>query len=363
VANHFREEAGLFAATVMGIALANQRRAPVRHVVEFQEAIGVLLIGSIFIVLGARVQWEAIESNILPGLGVVLVLVVVARPAAVAASTIRSTLSRSERLYLGGIAPRGIVAASVSALFGLKLEDAGVEGGGDLAALTFVVVAFTVIIYGLGAAPLARRLRLTVPDPTGVALIGAAPWVVSLGQCLQRVDVQVLVVTTDESEIRAAQSADLLVYNGRLAHKDLAETVEALGVGLALAVSDREELNAFASERFLHLLGRANVYGLPRSAEERTESHGGAGGGEVRELGDGLTSVDLAALVESGAGVETVRADDQDALGEGFWPIVTARNGRAVVVQGDIAADAGWVIGLRAPAEVTAAGKVDRSQD
>jgi NhaP-type Na+/H+ or K+/H+ antiporter len=357
VANHWREEAGLFAATVMGIAMANQRRAPVRHVVEFQEAIGVLLIGGIFIVLGARVELDSIEDNALPALGVLAVLAIVARPLAVIASTVRSTLSRPERIYLAGVAPRGIVAASVSALFGLKLEEAGVAGGDDLAALTFVVVALTVVVYGLGAKPLARRLRLTVPEPTGVALIGAAPWVVSLGECLQRVDVQVLVITTDEDEIRAAQSADLLVYNGRLAHKDLAETVEALGIGVALAVSEREELNAYASERFLHLLGRAHVYGLPRSAEERTESHGGAGGGEVREIGDGLTAADLAALVDAGAGVESVRAGDPDALGDGFWPIITARNGRATVVSGSIADDAGWVIGLRAPAEVTAAGR------
>ena len=357
VANHWREEAGLFAATVMGIALANQRRAPVRHVVEFQEAIGVLLIGSIFIVLGARVELDSIEQNALPALGVLAVLALAARPLAVLASTVRSTLSRPERMYLAGVAPRGIVAASVSALFGLKLEEAGVEGGDDLAALTFVVVALTVVVYGLGAKPLAKRLRLTVPEPTGVALIGARPWVVALGECLQRVDVQVLVITTDDEEIRAAQSADLLVYNGRLAHKDLEETVEALGIGLALAVSEREELNEYASDRFVHLLGRAHVYGLPRSAEERVESHGGAGGGEVREIGDGLTAADLGALVEAGAGVETVRAGDPDALGDGFWPIVTARNGRAAIVAGDIAADAGWVIGLRAPEEVTAAGR------
>ena len=357
LANHWREEAGLFAATVMGIALANQRRAPLRHVVEFQEAIGVLLIGGIFVVLGARVELSSIEDNLLPAVGVLAVLAIVARPLAVLASTVRSTLSRSERIYLAGLAPRGIVAASVSALFGLKLEAAGVEGGDDLAALTFVVVALSVVVYGLGAKPLAKRLRLTVPEPTGVAVIGAPPWVVSLGECLQRVDVQVLVITTDEVEIRAAQSADLLVYNGRLAHKDLAETVEALGIGIALAVSEREELNAYASERFVQLLGRAHVFALPRSAEERAESHGGAGGGEARELGDGLTAADLATLVEAGAGVETVRADDPHGLGEGFWPIVTARNGRAAVVNGSVPDDAGWVIGLRAPAEVTAAGR------
>ncbi|MDZ7677510.1 MAG: cation:proton antiporter [Acidimicrobiales bacterium] len=351
VANHLREEAGLFAATVLGIALANQRRAPVRHVLAFQESLGVLLIGGIFIVLGARVEAADLRDNLVPGLLVLVVLVAVARPVAVWVSTWRSSLSRSERLYLAGVAPRGIVAAAVSALFALRLQDAGVDGASDLTALTFVVVAGSVVVYGLGAVPLSHRLRLSVPEPTGVALVGAPSWAVQLGRCLLSVEVPVLVVTTDESEIREAQQADLLVYNGRLAHRDLADTVEALGVGLALAVSDKEELNAFGAERFVELIGGANVYGLPRSAEERTESHGGVGGGEVRELGDGLVGTDLAALLESGATVEVIDRSTLDDQRETFFPLLTATDGDAAVVRGSVPSSARWVIGFRSPVE------------
>lgn len=351
LANDVRGEAGLFATTVLGISLANQRWAPVRHVIEFQENLGVLLIGGIFVVLSARVEAEQLVDNLLPGLGVLAVLVLVARPLAVGASTWRSRLTRNERLYLAGLAPRGIVAASVSALFGLKLEEAGVDGGAELAALTFVVVAGSVVVYGLGAGPLARRLHVNVPNPTGVALIGASPWVVALGRCLQQLEVGVLVIATEEEQVHAAQRADLLVYSGRLAHKDLEETVEAMGVGIALAVAEREELNAFATERFVHLLGRANVYGIPRDHEERVERHGGAGGVEVRELAAGLVGTDLRALIDAGATVEVVAAV---RLAEGrmtdvFVPLLTARDGRASVVSGEVAVEDGWVVGLRVP--------------
>ncbi|MFP3907176.1 MAG: cation:proton antiporter [Acidimicrobiales bacterium] len=354
LANHLRAEAGLFAATVLGITLANQRMAPVRHVLAFQESLGVLLIGGIFVVLGARVEAAELRDNLVPGLLVLVVLVLVARPVSVWVSTWRSRLSRSERLYLAGVAPRGIVAAAVSALFALRLQDAGIEGAGDLTALTFVVVAGSVVVYGLGAVPLSHRLRLSVPAPTGVALVGAPPWAVELGRCLLGVEVPVLVVTTDESEIREAQQADLLVYNGRLAHRDLADTVEALGVGLALAVSDKEELNAFGAERFVELIGRAHVYALPRSAEERTESHGGVGGGEVRELGDGLVGTDLAALLESGATVEVIDRSTLDDQRETFFPLLTATDGGAAVVRGDVSPSAQWVIGFRSPVEAPA---------
>ena len=348
--NHFRGEAGLFAATVLGIALANQRRAPVRHVVEFQEAIGVLLIGSIFVLLGARVEASELSDNLLPGLGVLAVLVVVGRPLAVAASTFGSKLTRNERFFLAGLAPRGIVAASVSALFSLKLQEAGVEGAGDLAALTFVVVAGTVVIYAPTAGWLARRLHVNVPDPTGVAIVGAPPWAVALGQRLQQVDVQVLMVTTDDQQIHEARQAGLLVYNGRLAHKDLAETVDILGIRLALMVSEKEELNAFGAERFVHLLGRANVYGLPRSTEEKEESHGGAGGEVTREMGFGLVATDMARLIEAGATVEVIATGEFDEDDSEFFPLLAASGGRAEVVAGSVPKSAEWVIGLKVPA-------------
>lgn len=351
IANGLREEAGLFAATALGIGLANQRRAPVRHVVEFQESLGVLLIGGIFVLLAARVEAADLRSNLLPGLGVLAVLVFVARPLAILASTWRSSLPRNERLYLAGLAPRGIVAASVSALFGLKLEEAGIAGGGDLAAITFVVVAGTVVVYGLAAAPLSRRLRINVPDPTGVVLIGAPSWAVELGTALQRVDVSVQVVTTDEAEVRMARHADLLVYNGRLVHRDLEETVEALGVRLALAVSNREELNVFAAKRFVDLLGRANVYELPRSALERSESHGSAGGDELREFGHGLDGEQVQALVAEGAVVRTLARADLDGCPGRFWPLLTATNGIPSVVSGEIDEQIQWVVGLYAGPE------------
>jgi len=349
VSNELRSEAGLFATTVMGITMANQRRAPVRHVVEFQENLSVMLIGSIFVLLGARVEADSLRDNLLPALGVLAVLVLVARPLAVAVSTWRSNLSRNERMYLGALAPRGIVAASVSALFALRLEANGVEGGADLAAFTFVVVAGSVVIYGLLARPVSRWLHVAVPDPTGVALIGAPAWAVSLGVCLSNVDVAVLVVSTDEEEIEAARRADLLVYNGRLAHRDLVETTEALGVGLALAVSGREELNQFGAERFMALIGRSNVYSLPLSSEERDEAHGGAGGQEVRLFGAGLTNTDLASLLESGAEMVTIARSDLRSPKHGFWPIISTKGGTASVINGGVDEAAEWVIGLQAP--------------
>ena len=51
-------EAGLFATTVMGVALANQHWAPIAHIREFEENLGSLILAGLFIVLGARIDLD-----------------------------------------------------------------------------------------------------------------------------------------------------------------------------------------------------------------------------------------------------------------------------------------------------------------
>ncbi len=259
-ANEIFHEAGLVATTILGVALASQRRVRIRGIAEFHESIAVLLVPLMFILLAARVRAPELSRNLLPALGVLLVLVAVSRPLSVWVSTIGSNLRSRERAYIASMAPRGIVAASVSALFGLRLEQRGVSGGADLAALTFLVVAGTVIVYGAAAMPLARRMRIDVPEPAGFVLVGAPQWAASLGEALADHGVPVLVVACDLEDGERAASRGLLAYTGRLQSSDLDEAVHAIGARVALVASQREEVAAFATDRLGHLIGSANVH-------------------------------------------------------------------------------------------------------
>lgn len=332
--NHLREESGLLAATVMGVVLANQRRAPVRHVVEFHESLGTLLIGGLFIVLSARVDPHALRGSLLPGLGIVAVLVLVGRPLAVAVSTIGTSLPRNERLFLAGMAPRGIVAASVSEVLALRLEEAGNTAGADLAAITFVVIAGTVVIYGLCAGPLARRLRVGMPAPNGIALIGAPPWAIDVAGHLLALEVAVLVITPDEHEARMARHADLLVYDGSFGDHDLGEAFEALGISQVFCVSGREELTLLAYNQIGPLVGRANVFELPA---------GDSPVGETRPFGGGLDLAAIGAAIADGARITTVSGPTPP---DGFRPLIAIGGDDAPLVSVEL--DGPWdrAIGL-----------------
>ncbi|MGD0622741.1 MAG: cation:proton antiporter [Thermacetogeniaceae bacterium] len=162
MANLLQTESGLLAVTILGIGLANQKMVDVRHIINFYENLRVILLSSLFAVLAARLSLNdlgyMLSWNSLAFLGL---LIFVVRPGAVALGTIGAGLSRQERIFLGFIAPRGIVAASVSSIFALQLQAAGVIQAEHLEPVTFLIIIGTVTVYGLSAAPLARRLGVS----------------------------------------------------------------------------------------------------------------------------------------------------------------------------------------------------------
>ena len=126
-------ESGLLAVTVMGSALASQNVVTVRHIVEFKENLRVLLISALFVILAARLPISDPAYSDPGSLWFLAVLILVVRPASVALSTIGTFLTWRERVFLGFMAPRGIVAAAVASIFSLELMELGYPGAEKLA--------------------------------------------------------------------------------------------------------------------------------------------------------------------------------------------------------------------------------------
>ena len=162
MANLLQTESGLLAVTILGIGLANQKMVAVGQIINFFENLRVVLLSSLFTVLAARLSLNdlgyMLSWNSLAFLGL---LILVVRPVAVALGTIGTGLSRQERIFLGFVAPRGIVAASVSSIFALQLQAAGVIQAERLEPVTFLIIIGTVTVYSLSATPLARRLGVS----------------------------------------------------------------------------------------------------------------------------------------------------------------------------------------------------------
>ena len=155
-------ESGLPASVAAGIVVARRPCSQAEELDDLIQQLAQLAITVMFPLLAADVSWAELSPLGWGGISCVLVLMLLARPLAVSVATIGLPLDSRQRLFLGWLAPRGIVTAAVASLFSIRLEQAGVIGAGRLQGLVFLTILMTVGLQGLTAQPLARALGLVV---------------------------------------------------------------------------------------------------------------------------------------------------------------------------------------------------------
>lgn len=256
ISNIGHEESGLLAVTVMGLLLANQRSAHIAHIVEFKENLRVMIISSLFIVLVARLDFETLQKLNINSFIFILVLMLLIRPIAVFASTYKSDLTLNEKIFLSWLAPRGVVAASVSSVFAQHFGAVGDQ----LVAVTFLVITCTVTIYGLTSGPLANFLKLASSDHQGVMIAGAHPFARAIAKAISQFGHKVFLIDNNWMNISAARLDGLQGYYGSILSEHVLEEVNLGGVGKFIALTPNDEVNTLATINFGHIFDRSEVY-------------------------------------------------------------------------------------------------------
>lgn len=312
VCDTIQDESGLLAAVVMGVVLANQRLATVRHIIYFKENIRVLLLAGLFIVLAARLSFDDIEAVGFEGLVFIVLMIVVVRPLSVFASTAGSALSWQERLFLSGVAPRGVVAASVASIFAIGLAEEGISDANQLAPLVFGTVVGTVAVYGVLSPLLARRLGLARPNPQGVIIVGAHEWAREIARVLADNDVSVLLVDSNRPNATAARLAGLDATSTNILGEETMRELDLSEKGRILAMTPNDEVNTLAVQRFIEHFGRAEVYQLAPKGDAEGEKRSVPREQRGRVLFDsGLTFQHLDEAFKAGATVRATQLSEQ----------------------------------------------------
>ncbi|WP_269622498.1 cation:proton antiporter [Prochlorococcus marinus] len=160
-------ESGLPASVAAGFVVGRSPSIEVDQLDELIRELAQLAITMLFPLLAADVSWSELSPLGWGGISCVLVLMLVVRPLAVSLATIGLPLDIKQRLFLGWLAPRGIVTAAVASLFSIRLEQAGVLGAGRLQGLVFLTILMTVGLQGLTAKLLADKLGLLAENKVG----------------------------------------------------------------------------------------------------------------------------------------------------------------------------------------------------
>lgn len=267
-ANLLQEESGLLAVTVMGILLANQKRVSIRHVVEFKETLTVLLISCLFIILAARLKPEDLKGLHWGSFAFVAIIILIGRPLSILLSTWKSPLTWQERCFLSCMAPRGIVAAAISSVFALSLVEAGYPQAIEMVPVMFLVIFLTVLLYGLSASPLARRLGLIHANPQGILFVGAERWVRALAKALHEEKCLVLLIDTNWDNLRQCRMDALPCIYGSALSEVASEQNNYAGLGKMFALTSNNEVNSLACMHYSEGFGKQNVYQLPFSTSK-----------------------------------------------------------------------------------------------
>ena len=262
LSDHVQEESGLVAVTVLGLVMANQRVVDVDAVLEFAESLQVLVLSSLFLLLAARLDLDVVRADLWGHAALLAVAVLVARPAAVALATIRSGLDRRERMFLAAVAPRGIVAAAIASVFAIRLEQSGIPGAERFAGAVVSVLIGTILVYGIGARWVGRRLELAESDRSGVLIVGAHEWGRRLAEILKDNGLRTLLVDRDRAKVVTARFAGHDTVHGSILSPRVRGELDLEGIGLLLALTSSDEVNALAAERLRGTFGRSNTWQL-----------------------------------------------------------------------------------------------------
>ncbi len=307
VADVLLSEAGLFATVTLGFVAANQNVVPTARIKGFGETLEVLIIGTLFILLGALVEIEAVIQYAWAILALIVVLVVLVRPVAAVVSLVGTKLPRSDRALIAGIDPRGIVAAATAAQFSATLANNGRDADFILP-VVFGVILGTGLIYALGASPLARRLGVALPEARGVGVVGDAPWLVDLGHRLHDCGVKVLHVTAEPPGNAAAGDSEMPTISLSESEAAITEAMHDAELHQVLISCEPGAALTVVTAVFVEHLGRRHVLRLPDPDVTGVDSLLVASA-SAHPFAPGITRADIDERVAAGATVQVMEAD------------------------------------------------------
>jgi NhaP-type Na+/H+ or K+/H+ antiporter len=157
-------DTGLVAAIAMGMVIANISGVDLPEDRKQLKTMVQLTTGILFISISATVSPASLRGAMGPSAALVVLLVLVVRPLVALVATFATGLPPHERIFVGAMHPRGIIAASTASGFAAPLVALGVDGASKVLPVTFLVIVGTAAVYGLGAPPLAAALGLTEVD-------------------------------------------------------------------------------------------------------------------------------------------------------------------------------------------------------
>ncbi|GAL60581.1 sodium/hydrogen exchanger family protein [Algibacter lectus] len=273
LSDSFAHESGLLAVVVMGMVLGNSKSPYLKELLYFKESLSVLLISILFILLAANINVSDLML-IYDWKTVILfsVIVFVIRPIGVFLSTYGSLLKLNEKVFISWVGPRGIVAAGIASLFGLKLAKEGVPGAEYITPLVFMIVLGTVLLNATTARMFAKMVGVFLKKSEGILIIGASKVSRLLGHYLESNGRNVVLIDSNERNIQKAKELGLSAMNMNIYSDSLMDDIELNDMGYLMALTANSDINKYAINKFSKQFGENGAFRLVTKEEMLDEN-------------------------------------------------------------------------------------------
>lgn len=259
-------ETGMLVVTVLGLTIGRSRKhvSSIGNISHFVENISVMLTSTIFILLTASLTRATIaEVFTLPIIGFVVAMLFLVRPLSIWVSTIGTELTIAEKTLIGWIAPRGVVALTVSGYFATILMEDGYEDAALLTALTFALVFITVCVHGFSLGPLAKKLGLASTEPPGILIVGASSFSTQLASHIKEMGIPVLLTDSSFERLQPARNKEIDTYQGEILSEHTPFDIDLTPYETILSTTGDAAYNALVSQSFVPEFGYQNTFSLP----------------------------------------------------------------------------------------------------
>ncbi|MBS0994682.1 MULTISPECIES: sodium:proton antiporter [Gluconobacter] len=312
------EGAGLVAVTIFGMALTNLHIPGVAELRRIKESMVVLVVSVLFILLTADLHRDVLKHLSIPILMLTLVVLFVVRPVGIFFSTLGTSMPWKERLFVGWIAPRGIVAAAVAGAAGIRLKETGYQSADLIMPAVFAVIAVTMILHGFSLRPIARALKLTLSNDPAIAILGASKWSIDLAACLHRENIPVLLVDNRSSALMAAAQLDIPVLRTELLSQHGQEALEERPADYLIATTGDGIYNGMICGHLAPAMGRERVFQISPGVARLDFYHGLSRDSRGKVLGEPAWNYTLFdTLFEQGWRFVSRAANEANAAGFG----------------------------------------------
>ncbi len=306
--------AGLMAVTIFGMALANLQIPGVTELRRMKESLVVLVVSVLFIMLTADLHRDVLARLSIPIFALTVVVLFVVRPLGIFLSTLGTSMPWKEKLFVGWIAPRGIVAAAVAGEAGISLKEAGYQSADLIMPAVFAVIAVTMILHGFSLGPIARMLKLTLSNDPAIAILGASPWSINFASCLRRAGVPVLLVDNRSSALMPATRQDIPVLRAELLSQHGQESFEERPADYLIATTGDGIYNGMVCGHLAPTMGRQRVYQISPGVARLDFYHGLSRDARGKVLGEPAWNYTLFdTLFEQGWRFVAVEATEESA--------------------------------------------------